>query len=77
MIYQKEMARIEASELLQLVTVYAIGSGNLKRVDSSRLINELQRTAQGGAARKRIKPTVQQLASMGIGVTIVKKGGES
>ena len=72
-IYQKEMAKIEASELLQLITVQAIGGGNLKRSDSTRLVSQLQRTAQGVAVRKRSKPSPQQLASMGIKVEIVKK----
>ena len=75
MIYQKEMARIEASELLSLITAQAVGSGNLKKTDSTRLMNELQRQAQGRAARKRDKPiaTTQQLSSMGIAVEVVKK----
>lgn len=72
-IYQKEMARIEALEHLQLITVQALGSGNLRKADSTRLINQLQRTAQGGAVRERIKPSPQQLASMGIKVEIVKR----
>jgi hypothetical protein len=67
------MARIQASEHLQLISVYAVGGGNLKRSDSTRVINELQRAAQGGAARRRVKPTAQQLAAVGIKVEIVKK----
>ena len=73
MIYQKEMARIEASEHLQLVTIQAIGSGNLKKNEATKLINQLQNTARGGAVRRRSKPTPQQLAAMGIKVEIVKR----
>ena len=67
------MGRIEASELLSLLTVQAVGSGNLKKTESTRLINELHRAAQGTAARKRNKATPQQLAAMGIKVVVVKK----
>lgn len=72
-IYQKEMVRIEASELLKLITVQVVGSGNLKKTDSTRIINELQRAAQGGAVRRRARPTARQLATMGIKVEIVKR----
>ncbi len=72
-IYQKEIPKIEALEQLSIITVYAIGGGNLKRADSTRLVNQLQRTAQGTAARKRNKPSPQQLAAMGIKVEIVKR----
>lgn len=72
-IYQKEMGRIEASELLSLITVQALGSGNLKKQDSTKLMNQLQRQAQGGVSKKKIKPTPQQLSAMGIKVETVKR----
>lgn len=67
------MAKIEASEVLSSITAFAVGGGNLKKTDSTKIINELQRTAQGTAARKRNKATPQQLAAMGIKVEVVKK----
>lgn len=72
-IYNKEMPRIGAGEHLSLITVHAIGGGNLKRADSTKLVNQLQRTTQGTVVRRSSKPSPHQLAAMGIKVEIVKR----
>ena len=76
-IYQEEMAKIDASEKLSMITAFAVGGGNLKKSDSTRILNQLQRAAEG-PRRKREKsiPTRQDLAAIGIGVEVVKKGGK-
>lgn len=74
MTYQEQMASIEASEHLSLVTVLALGGGNLKKEDSRKLFNQLERTAHGGrVAKKKSRPSPQALASMGIGVVVKPK----
>lgn len=75
-IYQEEMPKIEASEQLKTITSFAVGAGHLKREDSSRIINQLQRTSESKKKREKIKPSPESLAGIGIGVEVVKKGGK-
>lgn len=74
MIYQENIAKIDASEKLSLITALALGNGNLQKNDSTRLIGQLERTAMGGTPKKKqSRPTPQQLAGMGIGVVVKNK----
>lgn len=74
-IYQEEMGKIEASEKLSMITAFAVGSGNLKKTDSTRILNRLHRAAEGGSKKQSIPVSPATLAGIGIGVEVVKKGG--
>lgn len=75
-IYQEEMQKIDASEKLSMITAFAVGGGNLKKSESTRILNQLQRSSEGKKAREKPIPTRQGLAAIGIGVEVVKKGGK-
>lgn len=75
-IYQEEMGKIDASEKLSMITVFAVGSGNLKKTDSTRILNKIQRAAEGGRKKQSIPVSPATLAGVGIGVEIVKPGGK-
>lgn len=72
MIYQEELPKIEASEHLALISSFAVASGSLKKNDSTRVLNQLERAA-AGKRRERARPSPMALAAMGIGVEIVKR----
>ena len=74
-IYQEEMQKIDASEKLSMITAFAVGGGNLKKSESTRILNQIQKASEGPRA-KREKPATspQALAAMGIGIEVVKKG---
>lgn len=73
-IYQEEMAKIDASEKLSMITAFAVGGGNLKKSESTRILNQLQRSSEGRKRREKSAPTRQDLAAIGIGIEVVKKG---
>jgi hypothetical protein len=75
-IYQEEMGKIDATEKLSMITAFAVGGGNLKKHDSTRILNQLQRDATGGRKRKSESVSPTTLAGVGIGVEIVRKGGK-
>lgn len=70
-IYQKEMLRIDASEQLSLVHVTALGGGKIEKRESSRMLKNLQRTAQG--RKEKSVATAHALAGMGIGIEVIKR----
>jgi len=76
-VFQEEMGKIDASEKLSMITSFAVGSGNLKKQESARILNQLQRAAAGGRKRRSVPVSPATLAGVGIGVEIVKKGGNT
>lgn len=72
-VYQEEMEKIDAAEKLSVITSFAVGSGNLKRGDSTRIMNRLQRAAEGGQKKESVPISPATLAGVGIGIEIVKK----
>lgn len=71
MLYLDEMPKIDAQEHLQMVTVYALGSGSLKKEDSNRVMRDLQRRAYG--TQKAPPATPEALEAMGIAIKKEKK----
>lgn len=72
-IYQEEMGKIDAAEKLSMITAFAVGSGNLKKTDSTKILNRLERAAEGKREREKPAPSPQALAAIGISVEVVKK----
>ncbi|MGH7851150.1 MAG: hypothetical protein ACREOP_12700 [Thermodesulfobacteriota bacterium] len=71
------MGKIDASEKLSMITALAVGGGNLKKAESSRILSQLQSSAEGRRKRRqRAAPSPQALAAMGVGIEIVRKGGK-
>lgn len=63
------LPRLEAQEMLDAVTVAALGGGNSDRKDREKALDALRLRARGGVREKAAKAQPQDLAAMGIAVT--------
>ena len=72
--YIDAIGMLDAKEKLGDITVSALGFGNLKRVDSARLMAKLRRVASDGDRDQPIKKAdPSSLSAIGIGFETTKK----
>ncbi len=66
----EQIERLEADEALRLVTIYAVGGGNLKKADSDQLVRQWQRDSQTQRAQ-RPRPGALLDAARELGIEVV------
>lgn len=65
------LSRIRAEERLDCINDQSLAMGHLAKDDQRRMIGLLERAARGGERPKPVRATPEQMANMGIGVTIL------
>lgn len=66
--YVNQLTSLEAAELMDLTTAIALGTGNVKKGTSKRIMADWKRTANRGVATRRVQ-TVEEIRALMATVT--------
>lgn len=70
------LPRLESEESLLAAMRTAVGGGTLRQCDSQRVREGWERAAAGGQRRRARKASREELAAMGIQLTVVPRGAQ-